>query len=259
MTNYTNLSRGEFAAIGVKRILKLLKNKGIQATFFIPGHTVEHFPIECGMIKDEGHEIAHHGYLHEPPETLAGPDEERAVIVKGIDVIKKVLNIIPKGYRSPSWALTRHTLSILQEEGFAYDSSLMSRDFEPFFPYLYIDVDSEGKIVKGPISSLIEIPIHWSLDDYPHFEFVRYPTYVIHGLYSINDVFENWVANFEYMIRNLNEGVITYTFHPEVIGRGHTMTLLEKLINYIRNTQIAEFSNVLNVANLFRRKLRDNQ
>jgi len=258
MTNYTNLSRGEFAAVGVKRILKLLKQHNIEATFFIPGHTIEHFQEEVGMIKDEKHEIAHHGYLHEPPEALNNKVKEKEVIIKGIEVMKKLLNLKPFGYRSPSWALTEHTLSILEEFDFIYDSSLMAKDFEPYRPPLYLKVEEDGSVIRGPLSKLIEIPIHWSLDYYPHFEFVRYPNYILQGLYSVSDVFDNWSMNFNYMIKNQEEGVLTYTFHPEVIGRGHTMELLDKLIKYIKSFERKheiKFAKIIDVALIYKSRL----
>lgn len=258
MTNYTNLSRGEFASVGVKRILRLLEEHNIGATFFIPGHTAEHFPEDVGLIKDHGHEIAHHGYLHESPETIEGPEEERKVIVRGMEALKKTANVVPKGYRSPAWALTRHTLSILEEHGFIYDSSLMGNDYTPYRPPLYLDIDREGRVTKGPLSRLIEIPVHWSLDDYPHFEYVRFQNYLLQGLYPVSGVLENWVLSFEYMVSKMSEGVIVYTFHPEVIGRGHTMILLERLINNIRSHgkkgEIA-FSKMIDVAEIYRKKL----
>lgn len=258
LANYTNLSRGEFASIGVKRIIKLLENYGIRATFFIPGHTAEHFPEDVGLIKDSGHEIGHHGYIHEPPEAINDPDGERRVILMGIDSLRRVANVVPRGYRSPSWALTRYTLSILEDLGFTYDSSLMANDYTPYRPHLYVYADDNGKIVKGPLSRLIEIPVSWSLDDYPHFEYVRYQSYVLPGLRSVSDVLENWVLDFEYMVRNMEEGVITFTFHPEVVGRGHRMVFLERLIKYIRDhvkSRDVEFAALIDIAGVYRKKL----
>jgi peptidoglycan/xylan/chitin deacetylase (PgdA/CDA1 family) len=258
LTNYTNLSRGAFASIGVKRVLKLLKEYNIKATFFIPGHTAEYFPEDVGMIKDEGHEIGHHGYIHEPPETIATLEGEKKIIELGMESLKKVVNIIPIEYRSSSWALTRYTLSILEDLGFIYDSSLMGNDYTPYRPYLYEYVEEGGKIVRGPPAKLVEIPVHWSLDDYPHFEYVRFPTYILQGLRSINDVLENWTLDFEYMVRNLNEGVITYTFHPEVRGRGHRMIFLERLIRYIKEhakRKEIDFLTLGEIAKVYKRKL----
>ena len=55
------LNRGEYGArVGVPRILRLLEDRGVKATFFVPGHTVESFPAEAETILVAGHEIAHH-------------------------------------------------------------------------------------------------------------------------------------------------------------------------------------------------------
>ena len=50
------------------------------------------------------------------------------------------------------------------------------------------------------------------------------------GLRAASDVLENWLADFDYLADELPWGVVTYTFHPFVIGRGHRMKMLEKLI-----------------------------
>lgn len=112
--------------------------------------------------------------------------------------------------------------------------------------------------MKGPLSRLIEIPIHWSLDDFPHFEYIRFPSYILQGLRSVSDVLENWTLDYEYMVRNLDEGVITYTFHPEVIGRGHRIIFLERLIRYIKDHpkhREVEFQTLEEVAKIYRKKL----
>lgn len=239
MANYTNLSRGEFAAMGVRRILGLLSENGLVATFFIPGHTAEHFPEETGMIRDAGHEIASHGYLHEPPETLTEEDERR-VIDRGIAALKHVVNVTPRGYRSPSWALTKHTMAILQGREYIYDSSLMSTDYTPYRPALYEEVLEDGRVSKGPLSSMAEIPVSWSLDDYPHFEYSRLQGAIQPGLRSVTEVLENWSLDFDYLVRFHDEGVYVLTMHPEVIGRGHRMILLERLIGHIRANERAK-------------------
>jgi peptidoglycan/xylan/chitin deacetylase (PgdA/CDA1 family) len=78
------------------------------------------------------------------------------------------------------------------------------------------------------------MPISWSLDDYPHFEYVRLPNAIAPGLANASGVLENWIDDFLYMKEHLAWGVITYTFHPFVIGRGHRMIALEKLIQRLR-------------------------
>ena len=74
------------------------------------------------------------------------------------------------------------------------------------------------------------MPISWSLDDYPHFEFVRTPAAVLPGLQSARAVMENWLDEFHYMQQSVEWGVLTYTMHPYVIGRGYRMLALEQFL-----------------------------
>jgi peptidoglycan/xylan/chitin deacetylase (PgdA/CDA1 family) len=78
------------------------------------------------------------------------------------------------------------------------------------------------------------MPVSWTLDDYPHFEFVRTQTWILQGLMNAENVLANWVDDFLYLKNSLDWGVITYTFHPFVIGRGHRMMALDKLIRTLK-------------------------
>jgi hypothetical protein len=78
------------------------------------------------------------------------------------------------------------------------------------------------------------MPISWSLDDYPHFEFVRTATTVLPGLQSARTVMESWLDEFRYMQRTVDWGVLTYTMHPYVIGRGYRMLALEGLVKELQ-------------------------
>ena len=79
------------------------------------------------------------------------------------------------------------------------------------------------------------MPISWSLDDYPHFEFIRTKDWILPGLRNYNGVLDNWFDDFLYMTKALKWGVITYTFHPFVIGRGGRMLMLEQLIRKLKD------------------------
>jgi len=111
------LSRGAYAANeGVPRVLKLLGEYDLPATFFIPGYTAEIHPNETKAISDGGFEIGHHGYMHEPPTSLTH-DEERVMIERGIEALVNVTGKAPVGYRSPSWELSPSTFSLLAAAG----------------------------------------------------------------------------------------------------------------------------------------------
>ena len=89
-------------------------------------------------------------------------------------------------------------------------------------------------MVFGPETSLVEMPISWTLDDYPHFEYVRNKQYSMPGLMPAGGVLQNWVDDFDYMTRTMEWGALTYTCHPFVIGRGHRMLMLERLIEALQ-------------------------
>jgi peptidoglycan/xylan/chitin deacetylase (PgdA/CDA1 family) len=65
------VSRGEFGAVAVPRILRLLERRNIPCTFFIPGHSIETYPDVCRMVVDSGCEVGLHGYAHEYNPTLS--------------------------------------------------------------------------------------------------------------------------------------------------------------------------------------------
>jgi peptidoglycan-N-acetylglucosamine deacetylase len=234
LTTPTPLSRGEFGAMASRRILDLLKSRGISATWFVPGFTIESWPRECEAVVAGGHEIAHHSWAHIPPSTQSR-EEEEADLIRANDAIARLSGRKARGYRSPSWDLSEHTIDLLLHHGFHYDSSLMGSDY---FPYRARrgDVAKLGERFHfGQETALIEMPISWSLDDYPHFEFLRTGSSILPGLQPARAVMQSWLDEFRYMKKNADWGVLTYTMHPFVIGRGYRMLALEGLIDGIGN------------------------
>jgi peptidoglycan/xylan/chitin deacetylase (PgdA/CDA1 family) len=230
MTTPTPLSRGEFGLVGAQRILALLKSSGIRATWFVPGFTIESHPGACEAVVQDGHEVAHHSWAHVPPAQQSR-EEEEADLVRANEAIARLTGRKARGYRSPSWDLSENTIDLLLAHGFHYDSSLMGADYWPYRARRG-DLAELGKPFGfGAETALIEMPISWSLDDYPHFEFVRTPTTVLPGLQSARTVMETWRDEFSYMQRTVEWGVLTYTMHPYVIGRGYRMLALEGLVN----------------------------
>jgi peptidoglycan/xylan/chitin deacetylase (PgdA/CDA1 family) len=230
MTTPTPLSRGEFGAMASQRILDMLSSRGIKATWFIPGFTIETWPRECHAVVGGGHEVAHHSWAHIPPATQTAAEEE-ADLVRANEAIARLAGRKARGYRSPSWDLSEHTVDLLLRHGFQYDSSLMGADYLPYRARRG-DVAKLGEPFRfGEETALIEMPISWSLDDFPHFEFMRTATTILPGLQPARLVMQNWLDEFLYMKKSIEWGVLTYTMHPYVIGRGHRMLALEDLVD----------------------------
>ena len=253
MTSPTPISRGEFGPnVALPRILSLLGKYGITSSWYIPGHTLETYPDSCRRVFDAGHEIGHHGWTHRPPASLSREQEEEELVRAG-ESIRKLTGRAARGYRSPSWDLSPHSVALLLKHGFLYDSSMMGNDYTPYRVRDSDAIELDRPAIFGTPTRLIEMPVSWTLDDYPHFEFIRTQTWILQGLMNADNVLSNWVDDFLYLKNNLEWGVVTYTFHPFVIGRGHRMMALEKLIRTLQDND-ATFMTVEQAALEFDRR-----
>jgi peptidoglycan-N-acetylglucosamine deacetylase len=223
------LNRGEYGArVGVPRILRFLEERDLRATFFVPGHTVESFPAETASILESGHEIAHHSYAHIDP-SLQTAEEERADMERAWSVLEGI-GVTPLGFRAPSADLSESTLALAEELGFLYDSSLMTDDYRPFHPRIGDRVARGVPLERGRESSLWELPLCFELDDWVHFQF-NFDPYRKGGA-TPSDVLEIWQAELDWMDANVDGGILTVTMHPQVIGRGHRVAMLERFVEH---------------------------
>jgi peptidoglycan/xylan/chitin deacetylase (PgdA/CDA1 family) len=220
------LSHGEFGPrVGVPRILDLLEREAIGATWFAPGHSIVTFPDSISAILSRGHELACHGWYHEDFSTLK-EKEQREILDRCVEVVTGLTAAPPAGHRAPYWALGQETLELIEAVGFRYDSSLMSDDYR-LSRVRHGDRHSvkDGSTFGTP-GSLVEVPVYWALDDWPHFE----PGPSRDGLSAPSKVLEIWLGELQYAYEHAPGGLLTLTMHPECIGRGHRMTILETFI-----------------------------
>jgi peptidoglycan/xylan/chitin deacetylase (PgdA/CDA1 family) len=221
------LARGEYGArVGVPRVLELLRRHAVPATFFIPGHTIESFPHEVDAILSAGHEVGHHSYAHVDPSQQT-PEEERRDMERALASLQR-LGVTPAGFRSPSADLSTVTLPLLEEYSFRYDSSLMADDFRPYRPRIGDVVSRDEALVRGREADLWELPVSFEFDDWPHFQFNFAP--YRNGTSAPSKVLEIWTADVDWMDAHVEAGVLTAMMHPQVIGRGHRIAMLEQFI-----------------------------
>jgi peptidoglycan/xylan/chitin deacetylase (PgdA/CDA1 family) len=188
-----------------------------------------------------------HGYAHENAGTLT-EEQERAMFHRAYEVVGNLTGKAPVGNRTPAWDLTPYTVDILQELNLTYDSSLMSTDYTPFYLRKGDVIPVDGPAVFGTPTELVELPVSWSLDDYPHFEYLRG---VMPGHRLVDDVYKNWMDDMRYMIRDFENGVAVVTFHPQAIGRGHRLLGLERWLDELREMPL-DFLTLEEVAQKFR-------
>jgi peptidoglycan-N-acetylglucosamine deacetylase len=223
------MSHAEFGVrVGAPRILALLADRQIPSTWFVPGHTLVTFPESTQAILAGGHELACHGWFHEDAATMAR-DEEREMIERSAAAVADVTGSRPKGWRAPYWSLSGASTELIEDAGFAYDSSLMADDYA-----LYrIRRGDRHSVTEGTRfgreGALIEVPVTWALDDWPHFE----PSGDTgrDGLSAPSKVLEIWTGELRYAHAHAPGGLLTVTMHPECIGRGHRMAMLERFID----------------------------
>ncbi|WP_137391562.1 polysaccharide deacetylase family protein [Rhodoligotrophos defluvii] len=228
------LSQGTYGAlVGVPRILELLQEEALPATFFVPGWVAEFHQDKVEAIVAAGHEIGHHGYLHEwvdPSE----PEREREAIEKGLDALKRTVGIVPKGYRSPAGETGYHVAELLKEKGFLYDSSML----DGIFPY--------RMTLRGGLPGVVELPWSWSLDDAPYALFsIKNPR----PIFTNDHVLKVWTDEFDAIYRW--GGLFNLVMHPQVIGRPSRLDLLRAFVNYARRFPDVYFAQGVDVANWF--------
>jgi peptidoglycan/xylan/chitin deacetylase (PgdA/CDA1 family) len=216
---------------GVPRLLKILARHGITSTFFVPGYTAVRYPDVISSIVEHGHEIAHHGYLH---EAMRGKTEQQEadILDRGLDVLESVTGLRPIGYRAPMWELNWHSPKLLRDRGFLYDSSLMDTDH----PYELAVADG------GP---LVEIPIQWALDDWEQYCYV--PDFSGSGLIeSPLKAIEMWRLEFDAM--RAEGAAYVLTNHPFLSGRPSRAQALDSLIEYVRSYDDVWVTSLVNIA-----------
>ncbi|MEZ5728966.1 MAG: polysaccharide deacetylase [Burkholderiaceae bacterium] len=226
--NPSAISRGEFGAVAVPRLLDLLASREIRASFAVPGHTALAYPSLVARIRDAGHELVHHGWVHENPARCDEPTERR-ILEKGLAALERVAGVRPSGYRSPAWALSVRTVELLIEYGFEYDSSCMGHDCRPYYLRSQDQWSVDGAYRFGTPSTLVEMPVSWSLDDFPASEFVPGR---VSGLQAASALEENWRGDFDYFYRDQPGSVLVLTLHPQTIGRGNRLLMLERLLDH---------------------------
>lgn len=207
----TTLSEGRYGVTrGLPRILELLRRYELPATFFVPGDTAERHPQLVPALLEAGHEVGHHGHLHLRSDKVSA-QEQVEEIERGFAALEAAGAPRPAGYRSTSWELTPETFDLLLAHGFAYDSSCMGDDR----PYVE---EWEGR-------RILEIPVHWSLDDWP-----RYGWNIDSGgnVADPRELFTSWLA--EYESARTERRHTSFTMHPEVIGRPARLAQLERLV-----------------------------
>lgn len=226
----STLSDGNFGIRrGMPRILELLRRHGIRSTFFVPGEIARRYPHTVHAILADGHEVGHHGDLHKAVHTISIPAQVEEM-QRGMAALLSVGAPRPRGYRSPSWEVTPATFRLICSNDFLYDSSFMGDDR----PYLETHDGCQ----------LLELPVSWTLDDWPLLGWS--PHFPYSKLASPDLLLSCWLS--EYREARKERRHISFTMHPEVIGRSMRFAALEKFIEILVAEEAVWFAAMEDVA-----------
>lgn len=256
----SDISRGMFAGeVGTPRLLNLFKKFDIPTTWFIPGHSIDTFPEQMQAVVDAGHEIGIHNYSHENPISMT-LEQERIVLQQSIEMVTKLSGKKPTGYVAPWWEFSPNTTDLLLEHEIKYDHSLMHHDHLPYYvrkgdSWTKIDYTKHPSewmkpLVRGEDTDLVELPASWSLDDIPPFMFMKTKANS-QGFMNPRDVEQLWRDQFDWLYREQDYGIFTFTIHPDVSGRPHVLLMLERLITHMKGHPGVKFLTLNDIADDF--------
>lgn len=209
--------------VAVPRILETYKKFGLKQSFFIPGWCIEQYADTVENILKDGHEIGHHGWIHEDPIATAG--HQREWVEKALASYSKIIGGKPKGYRAPVYNVTQEVIDLLIEHEFKYDSSLMADDI----PYR----------MQTKAGELYEMPVHWGTDDWPpfaHYDEIGYMMPVRGPSAGLQGFWEEFDAQYE------AGGFFMLIVHPFLTGRLARWRLVEQWLEKTLETKDVWFA-----------------
>jgi peptidoglycan-N-acetylglucosamine deacetylase len=215
--------------VGVPRLLELLDDFGIKATFFVPGLTADRYPQAVELIAAADHEIGHHSYSHRSPVDL-GQAGEREDFERALAALDR-LGVRPRGHRSALWEASWDTPALVAEYGLEYDSTLMDDDR----PYL----------LETEHGAIAELPPHWSLDDWEQYAYLPRPPIGV-NIESPTKVLDLWKNELDAMRRH--GCLFLLTSHPFLSGRPGRVETLRRLVEHALDCGDVEFVTAVEVA-----------
>ena len=216
-TELVTMSYGGYEArVGVRKLLELLAQEELTATFFVTGWSVEAHPAMAEAILHAGHEIAHHGFHHLMPQ----PGDPMLVeeVDRGLDTLKRRLGVIPVGYRAPYGESCEELRVLLRQRGLVYSSSW--RD----------DVRPYRHVLADGAPGLIELPVTMTYDDWLFGLSHRYSP---RPMFPREHVLSIWKDELEET--RAWGGMVTTVLHPQCSGRPMRLKLLREFLQHTRS------------------------
>lgn len=228
------MSLGTYGAkVGVPKVLELMRQLEMPATFFVPGWTAERHRGALDQILEAGHEVGHHGYLHLWPD-FERPDEIAEEFGRGMEVLERLAGR-PVGYRAPGGETCEQLMGLIRDAGMLYDSTLK----DDYRPYRFIHADGTPGVV--------EIPENPSVDDTAYGLSHLKNSKPFFGKQHVLDI---WKGEFEETYDW--GGLYMLVLHPQVSGRPIRLAILREFLAWTRSFPGVWYADARQVAERFR-------
>ena len=213
--------------IGNRRVLDLLEQHAIRATFAVPEVIARMYPESVREIMERGHEVAAHGYEREDFITV-GYEEEREMLASTTGTLRELLGKKPAGWFSlpqpqdkfAGGQLSPHTVNLLIDEGYEYLGNGMADDI----PFYWVASLSTRRTV-------LTLPYYFHLDDQFFLMFPSVGTGT--GLENPASLLENWKEEFDAIY--LRGRYFPMVIHPFLTGWGNHLEIFETMIVHMKD------------------------
>jgi len=204
---YTQCEYGPNTAIW--RLLRILEEEAVKATFMTCGGIAERYPEAVKAIVAAGHEVAGHGYHHECARDLTRDEED--------EVMRKTtaMNLSRAGRRPLGWrscTQSPNSIELLMKHGYLWNSNSFSFDL----PFLW---EAGGKV-------LVELPRQPFGDGRTYHD--------DHG--NPNDTLAVWKGMFDEFHDESKHrpAYVPFQFHPYISGRAGRARTLRSIIQHMK-------------------------
>lgn len=205
---------------GAPRLLDLLSELNVRATFFVPAWVMLTWPEVCVRMINDGHEVAHHGFRHERYFDL-GRDQTLRIIEASQRVFLDVIGCAAVGFRAPSGDPSPTLFADLRELGFQWSSTMRGDDR----PYLTPD-------------GLVEIPARSDLDDYSGLAWSADPNWPPMGGRPAGyaETAERWLAEVDG--HHQLGACLTTIWHPKVSGTPGKAQIIRRVLERLLSLDV---------------------
>jgi len=202
------LSQTSYDAVGVVRLLDMLADTAVPATFCWVGKAAQDRPDLVKRAVSDGHEIALHSWDHRYYNQMTD-DEQRSDMLRTFETLSEISLTTPTGHKTAGWRFNDFTHQMAQELGLDWVMDIASSDLPELM---------QPDQMRPP---LVQLPPSWLYDDY---------TFFVDRMVTPQQTFETWREDLD-VIRTEGK-MMCLTLHPFVSGRPGPSRAISRLIDY---------------------------